>query len=247
MRVTFELLSWKEVSVLEFTPYYLPFLANSFHCRRITCLGHCMLSWQLGNCSRKREMTNIIFMEVTALVIVQKTVDASLYLNAVFLGEVLKNEIIKEGKKGPLRSQTEKYCTEKIKIGLNTAILAKNYEFCFFNWRYSVLFLLSPISHTSLGSQICFELLVCLHRLSTRPEDFHFCQLQWEPFLETFALLEGKSYLEKWSAPVAVVLMSQVDMLKQHQNQAHFGCWSFVGTKKVERWYMTEELNTKFA
>lgn len=47
-------------------------------------------------------------MEVTAAVIVRKTVDASFYLNAVFLGEVLKNEIVKEGGKGPLRSQTEK-------------------------------------------------------------------------------------------------------------------------------------------
>lgn len=75
-----------------------------------------MLSSQLGICSRKWEMTNIIFMEVTTPVIAQKTVDASFYPNKVFLGEVLKNEIIKEGKKGPLRSQTEKYCTEKINI-----------------------------------------------------------------------------------------------------------------------------------
>lgn len=38
-------------------------------------------------------------MKVTAPVIVQKTVDASFYLNAVFLGEVLKNEIMKKEKK----------------------------------------------------------------------------------------------------------------------------------------------------
>jgi len=74
MRITFELLSWKEVSAPGFTLYYLPFLANSFQCWRITCLGHCVLSWQLGNGSRKWEMTNIIFMEITGHVIVWKTV-----------------------------------------------------------------------------------------------------------------------------------------------------------------------------
>lgn len=61
-------------------------------------------------------MINIIFMEVTAPVIAQKSIHASFYPNAVFLGEALKNETIKEEKKGPLRSQTEKYCTKKIKI-----------------------------------------------------------------------------------------------------------------------------------
>lgn len=119
MTETSELLRWKKASALEFTPYYLPFLANSFWCWRTMCLGHCVLSGQLVNCSKKWETMDIIFMEVTAPAIIWKTVDASFYLNAAFSGEVLKNEIIKEGKRGPLRSQTGKYCTEKIKIGLN--------------------------------------------------------------------------------------------------------------------------------
>lgn len=97
------------------------------------------------------------------------TVDASFYLNAAFSGEVLKNEIIKEGKRGPLRSQTEKYCTEKIKIGLNMPSQLKIMNSVFLIGE--ILFLLSPISHISLRSQICFELRVCQHRLLTYPED----------------------------------------------------------------------------
>lgn len=130
-----------------------------------------MLCWQLGNCSRKWEMTNIIFMKVTAPVIVQKTVDASFYLNAVFLGEVLKNEIMKEGKKGLSEAKLKIVALRRQKQAWTLPSLAKNYEFFFFNWRYSVLFLLPPISHTFLGCKICFELLVCLHRLLTYPED----------------------------------------------------------------------------
>lgn len=93
----------------------------------------------------------------------------SWYLGVVFL-EVFKNGLMKEEgeKKGAFRSQTEKCCTEKIKVGLNTAILAIFFPF---NWRYSFLFLLLPILHTSFGSQICFELLDCLYRLSAYSED----------------------------------------------------------------------------
>lgn len=72
------------------------------------------------------------------------------------------------GKKGTFRSEAEKCCTEKIKVGLNTSILV---IFSPFNWRYSVLFLFLPILCTAFGSQVCFEVLDCLHRLSAYPED----------------------------------------------------------------------------
>lgn len=52
-------------------------------------------------------------MEVTTPVIAQKTVDASFYPNKVFLGEVLKNEIIKEGKKGPLEAKLKNIVLRK--------------------------------------------------------------------------------------------------------------------------------------
>lgn len=132
---------------------------------------------------------------------------------------------------------------EKIKIGLNTAILAIFFPF---NRRYSVLFIFLPTLQTSFGSQVCFELLDCLHRFSAYPEDGSLLSALERILPGNICIAGRQKLVGKALAPVAVVVMLQVDMLKQHQNQAYFWYWSFMGIKKLEYWYMTEKLNKHF-
>lgn len=90
--------------IWSFWPTVFDYEKNPKHISDIAC--------PVGNC-RKWGMTKIIFMEVTPPVIVQKTVNLSFYLNAVFLGEVLTNEIIKEGRNYLLEAKLENIAPRK--------------------------------------------------------------------------------------------------------------------------------------
>lgn len=159
------------------------------------------MSWtlhaqRLRNCSRKWEMTNIIFMEVTPPVIVQNTIHVSFYLNAVGL-EVLKNGTIKEGEKRTSQKPSWEILHWENKNNLNTAILATNYELYilfFFPVGDSLFFSFShPFCIDPSGPKSVLSCLSAFTGFQHTLKVFHFCQLQWKPFLETFALLEGES------------------------------------------------------
>lgn len=167
----------------------------------------------------------------------------SWYLGVVFYLKVLKNGLMKEegGKKETFRSQPEKWEDKN-----RPEHCHPNYFFFPFNRRYSVLFIFLPTLQTSFGSQVCFELLDCLHRFSAYPEDGSLLSALERILPGNICIAGRQKLVGKALAPVAVVVMLQVDMLKLHQNQAYFWYWNFMGIKKPEYWYMTEKLNKHF-